>query len=115
RALELVGHQLEVTWSSTFALLEMSAQGVTKASTLATLCLELGVEPHEVVAFGDMPNDIPMLDWAGTSYAMANAHPEVRRAADRVAPAHDEDGVARVLDEIFGDRKSTRLNSSHVK
>ena len=51
----------------------------------------------DVVAFGDMPNDLPMLAWAGTSYAVANAHPSVLAAADREAPSHDADGVARTL------------------
>ena len=60
--------------------------GVTKASTLALLCAELGVDAEDVIAFGDMPNDLPMLEWAGTSYAMADAHPTVVEAADHVAP-----------------------------
>ena len=55
-----------------------------------------------MVAFGDMPNDLAMLEWAGTSYAMANAHPTVLAQADHVAPAHDEDGVAAVLEQLFG-------------
>ena len=54
-----------------------------------------------MVAFGDMPNDLPMLAWAGTSYAMANAHPSVSDVADHVAPDHDQDGVASVLASIF--------------
>jgi hydroxymethylpyrimidine pyrophosphatase-like HAD family hydrolase len=48
-----------------------------------------------------MPNDIAMLTWAGTSYAMADAHPSVREAAEHLAPGHDEDGVARVLAGVF--------------
>ncbi|NUR07377.1 MAG: HAD family phosphatase [Nocardioidaceae bacterium] len=98
----LVGHLVATTWSSTGALLEISAAGVTKASTLALLCEELGVAPEEVVAFGDMPNDLAMLEWAGTSYAMAGAHPSVLELADRTAPDNDEDGVAAVLEELFG-------------
>jgi hydroxymethylpyrimidine pyrophosphatase-like HAD family hydrolase len=94
---EAVGERLVITWSSGTSLLEMSAPGVTKATTLALLCERLGIERSEVVAFGDMPNDLPMLSWAGTSYAMANAHPTVLDAADHVAPSNDEDGVARVL------------------
>ncbi|CAM3175304.1 HAD family hydrolase [Nocardioides dubius] len=93
---------VEVTWSSSYPLLEMSAPGVTKASTLAQLCAELGVEARDVVAFGDMPNDVPMLEWAGHSYAMAGGHAVAREAAQRVAPAHTEDGVAQVLRELFG-------------
>jgi hypothetical protein len=98
---QLVGSRVTTTWSSTGALVEMSAAGVTKATTLALLCEELGVSSAEVVAFGDMPNDVAMLQWAGTSYAMANAHPLTVAAADRVAPRNDEDGVARVLEELF--------------
>ena len=52
----------------------------------ALLCADLGVDAADVIAFGDMPNDLPMLAWAGTSYAMANAHPTVLEAADHVAP-----------------------------
>src|SRR5699024_10649165 len=68
-----VGTRVTTTWSSVGSLVEMSAFGVTKASTLAALCSELGVDSSEVVAFGDMPNDLPLLEWAGTSYAMGNA------------------------------------------
>ena len=48
-----------------------------------------------------MPNDVAMLEWAGTSYAMGNAHPLALAAADHVAPRNDEDGVAAVLEELF--------------
>ena len=96
-----VGHLVTTTWSSTGALVEISARGVTKASTLAVLCTELGVAAADVVAFGDMPNDLAMLEWAGTSYAMANAHPSVLELADRVAPSNEEDGVAATLEELF--------------
>ncbi len=99
---QLVGHLVTTTWSSLGALVEISAAGVTKATTLAALCDELGVAAAEVVAFGDMPNDVAMLDWAGTSYAMANAHPSVKAAAGRQAPSNEEDGVAATLVELFG-------------
>jgi Cof subfamily protein (haloacid dehalogenase superfamily) len=97
-----VGHLVTTTWSSLGALVEMSAAGVTKASTLELLCAEHGIRADEVVAFGDMPNDLAMLEWAGTSYAMANAHPRVLEAAARVAPSNEQDGVAAVLEELFG-------------
>ena len=101
RVEELVGHLATTTWSSSFALVEISAAGVTKATTLATLAADLGIGPDEVIAFGDMPNDLPLLEWAGTSYAMANAHPTVLALAEHVAPPNDEDGVATVLTEVF--------------
>lgn len=91
-----------VTWSSVGALVEISADGVTKATTLALLCADLGVAAEEVVAFGDMPNDVPLLAWAGRSYAMADAHPTAREVAGALAGPHDEDGVAEVLAGIFG-------------
>ncbi len=96
-----VGGRLVITWSSTSALLEISGPGVTKASTLERLCADRGIEAADVIAFGDMPNDLPMLRWAGTSYAMADAHESVTQIADHVAPGHDEDGVARVLAGVF--------------
>jgi Cof subfamily protein (haloacid dehalogenase superfamily) len=97
----VVGDLVTTTWSSVGALVEISAAGVTKATTLALLCEEHGIEPADVVAFGDMPNDLPMLEWAGTSYAMAGAHHSVVAAADHVAPGNDEDGVAHVLEALF--------------
>ena len=96
------GHLVTITWSSTSTMLEISAANVTKASTLALLAADLGVTAADVIAFGDMPNDSPMLEWAGTSYAMADAHPTVIQVADHVAPGHDDDGVARVLAKVFG-------------
>jgi Cof subfamily protein (haloacid dehalogenase superfamily) len=102
-----VGDLVTVTHSS-FPLLEMSALGVTKASTLDRLCAERGIMAAEVVALGDMPNDLPMLAWAGTSYAMANAHPSVRAAAGHVAPSNDDDGVAQVIEALLDSRVRPR-------
>ena len=59
----------EATNSSRSGLVEISASGVTKASGLAWVAARLGVEAADVVAFGDMPNDIPMLTWAGRGVA----------------------------------------------
>jgi hydroxymethylpyrimidine pyrophosphatase-like HAD family hydrolase len=98
---ELVGHLVTATHSSRRGLIEISAQGVTKATALATLAAQHEIKPAEAIAFGDMPNDLPMLIWAGTSYAVANAHPQVLATADHVTAANDDDGVARVLDSLF--------------
>jgi Cof subfamily protein (haloacid dehalogenase superfamily) len=101
RVVDAVGERATPTWTVD-RLMEISAAGVTKGGALADLCRGLGVAAEDVVAFGDMPNDIAMLTWAGTSYAVANAHHSVREAADHVAPANTEDGVAAVLAELFG-------------
>jgi hydroxymethylpyrimidine pyrophosphatase-like HAD family hydrolase len=58
----------------------------------------LGISAEDVVAFGDMPNDIPMLLWAGHGVAMGNAHPETVAAANEVTAPNGDDGVARVLE-----------------
>ncbi|CAN5604456.1 HAD family hydrolase [soil metagenome] len=91
-----VGDAGITTWSVP-GLMEISAPGVTKAAALARLCEEAGVAAADVLAFGDMPNDLAMLTWAGTSYAVANAHHTVSAAADHTTAGNDDDGVARVL------------------
>lgn len=98
---ESAGGHAEVTRSSPLALLELSALGVSKATTLERCCAERGISPADVIAFGDMPNDLPMLTWAGTSYAVANAHPDVLRATTHTTGANDEDGVAMVIEELL--------------
>jgi len=103
--LEVASDLAEITWSSATTLLEISAKAVTKASTLALFCAERGISAEQVVAFGDMPNDLPMLEWAGTSYAMADAHPTVRTIATHVAGASDADGVAEVIEQLLDTRR----------
>ena len=96
-----LGGVAESTHSSSSALVEISAAGVTKAAGLAWLCEREGVTAEDVVAFGDMPNDVPMLTWAGHAVAMGNAHPAVVAVADEVTATNDEDGVAVVLRKAF--------------
>ncbi|MDI1463668.1 HAD family hydrolase [Catellatospora sp. KI3] len=93
---------VECTHSGGRGLLEVSAAGVTKAATLAAVCAGWGVDAGRVVAFGDMPNDLPMLAWAGTAYAVANAHPRVLAQVARHTAGNDDDGVALVLERLYG-------------
>jgi Cof subfamily protein (haloacid dehalogenase superfamily) len=101
QAREVLGDLAECTHSSGDGLVEISAAGVSKASGLAVLAGEWGVEAADVIAFGDMPNDLPMLSWAGRSVGMGNAHPDVLAAADEVTATNDDDGVAEVLERWF--------------
>ncbi len=101
-AQDLVGHFATVTYSISFGLLEVSAIGVDKASGLRTQAEMLGIEASEVMAFGDMPNDIPMLKWAGHSYAMENAHRLAKEAARFGAESNDNDGVAKEIETLLG-------------
>jgi Cof subfamily protein (haloacid dehalogenase superfamily) len=89
---------VDLTWSTDNGLVELAAPGVTKASGLASVARTLGVASAHVVAFGDMPNDVPMLRWAGHGVAMGNAHPDALAVADEVARPNTEDGVAQVLE-----------------
>ncbi|MEU8507215.1 Cof-type HAD-IIB family hydrolase [Streptomyces brevispora] len=102
------GDRASFTRSSPTALLEVSGPGVSKASTLELCCAERGISPAEVVAFGDMPNDVEMLSWAGTSYAMGNAHPAALAAATGRTVTNNEDGVALVIERIIAERALSR-------
>jgi Cof subfamily protein (haloacid dehalogenase superfamily) len=101
---EVLEGLVEVTHSTPVGpgLLEISAAGVSKATALARFAAQHGIDAADVVAFGDMPNDLAMLAWAGRGYAMADAHPDLHAACELRAPSNDEDGVAAVLEEMFG-------------
>jgi len=59
------------------------------------------VAREDVIAIGDMPNDVPMLEWAGRSYAVANGHPDVHAVADEVTVSNDEDAVALLIESLL--------------
>jgi Cof subfamily protein (haloacid dehalogenase superfamily) len=101
RVSAVVAQRAEVSHSGAVGLAELGPAGVTKGLALATWCTEQGVRAEEVWAFGDMPNDLPMLTWAGRSFAVGNAHPAVHAAATDRCPANDEDGVAVTLEEAL--------------
>ncbi|MCU1372411.1 MAG: family hydrolase [Ilumatobacteraceae bacterium] len=98
---ELIGDLALVTHSTNESFLELSRPDVTKASTVERLLLESGIAPDEVVAFGDMPNDLALIEWAGLGVAVANAHPALRTAADETTASNDDDGVALVIERLL--------------
>ena len=112
-ASELAGPDAAVTFSGEH-FVEISAPGVTKAFALERLCKRLGIERTEVLAFGDMPNDLPLLAWAGRSIAVANAHPDVRAAANEVTASNVDDGVAIVVERLVeaNRRRASRRTAS---
>ncbi|MFH9265836.1 HAD family hydrolase [Streptomyces sp. NPDC017546] len=81
---------------------ELAPRGVDKGTGLALAAELLGIGAERTVAFGDMPNDLPMFAGSGHRVAMGNAHPELRAAADEVTLSNAEDGVAVVLERLFG-------------
>src|SRR4029453_2567406 len=111
RARRVVGDDAVVTWAG-LRLVEISAAGVTKAFALEVLCPRLGIATDEVVAVGDMPNDLPMLDWAGTGVAVANADQAVLAAADEVIASNPDDGVAGLLERLIASPNGGRATGS---
>lgn len=98
----LIGDLADVTFSTDSGLLEIAAPGITKATGLAGVARDLGVRDEDVIAFGDMPNDIPMLGWAWHGVAMANAHEELVAVADEITASNNDSGVAQVLERWWG-------------
>lgn len=94
----LVDGRADLTFSTDNGLIELSAPGITKASGLAKVAETLSVDVKDIVAFGDMPNDVPMLTMVGLGVAMGNAHPAAVAAANEVTVTNAEDGVAHVLE-----------------
>ncbi len=99
---EIVGDRALVTHSTDEAFLELSHPAVHKAATVERLLEGSGIRSHEVVAFGDMPNDRELLEWAGLGVAVANAHPDLKAVADEVTASNDDDGVAQVIERLLG-------------
>jgi len=104
--LELASKALEgiatVTHSnSTDSLLEISALGVSKGATLSRVAGRLGLTADDCVTFGDNPNDFSMLSWASRSWAMADGHPDLMRYAKFQTDPHEEDGVAKVVEQLL--------------
>ncbi|MEU6391937.1 HAD family hydrolase [Streptomyces sp. NPDC046939] len=95
-----VGPLASVTMSGP-GTVELQPRGVTKATGLNLAARSLDAGPDDTLAFGDMPNDVPMFGWAARGVAMANAHPELKAVADEVTASNEEDGVAVVLERLY--------------
>ena len=87
--------------NSTDSLLEISAHGVSKGATLSKIASLHGLSAEDCVTFGDNPNDFSMLSWASRSWAMADGHPDLMKHAKFQTDAHEEDGVAKVIERLL--------------
>ena len=85
----------------TDSLLEISSLGVSKGATLAKIAARHGLTAADCVTFGDNPNDFSMLSWADRSWAMADGHPDLMKYAKFQTDAHQEDGVAKVIERLL--------------
>src|SRR5690625_3843907 len=104
QAQRVIGDRGLVTHSTQPWFLEISHPTVHKAVTVERLLTEAGITGDQVVAFGDMPNDIELLRWARLGVAMGNASPSVRQIADEVTATNEEDGVAVVVERVLRNR-----------
>ncbi|NUT48557.1 MAG: HAD family phosphatase [Saccharothrix sp.] len=100
RAREICGGLVDVTYAGP-GIVELLPPGLSKSVGLSLVARRLGAKAAEAIAFGDMPNDVSMLRWAGHGVAMANAHPELKAVADEVTASNADDGVAVVLERLF--------------
>jgi HAD superfamily hydrolase (TIGR01484 family) len=100
RSRDVIAGRAAATYSGA-PFLEVGALGVDKASALTAYCAERAIDRRDVLAFGDMPNDLTMLEWAGRGVAMANAHATVLAAVAEVTRSNDDDGVALVLERLI--------------
>nr|WP_281371562.1 HAD-IIB family hydrolase [Petropleomorpha daqingensis] len=95
----------EVTHAG-LGFIEVLPPGITKATGLGVALGRYGVDFGDVLVFGDMPNDLPMIGAVaaagGRAVAVANAHPAVRAAAPERTSGNDADGVARYLEAVLG-------------
>jgi Cof subfamily protein (haloacid dehalogenase superfamily) len=113
-AREVAGDSAAVAISGKWVV-EISAAGVNKAAALKELAAEYGIDRADVVAFGDYPNDLPMLEWAGYSFAPANAHPDVLSQVDEVTESNDDDGVALAIERLLAARRRQKAGRESAR
>ncbi|MBQ1534753.1 MAG: HAD family phosphatase [Erysipelotrichaceae bacterium] len=92
--------QLEIS-SSGAKLIEVNIKGVDKGKALKDFCRLMDIPIEESIAFGDAENDISMLDAAGMAVVMENGTPETKKHADMICPSNNDDGVRRVIEELW--------------
>lgn len=92
---------LSVPSYSGLPFVELAPERVTKATALELLASDLGLSVDDVGAVGDNHNDVAMLEWAGTGYAMGNADVAVQASADVVLPSNDDDGLAVLIEAML--------------
>jgi Cof subfamily protein (haloacid dehalogenase superfamily) len=97
----LVGIATVTHSNSTDSLLEISADGVSKGETLSKIAARHELTAEDCVTFGDNPNDFSMLSWASRSWAMEDGHPDLMKYAKFQTDAHQEDGVAKVIERLL--------------
>ncbi|WNI23626.1 HAD family hydrolase [Streptomyces sp. ITFR-16] len=96
-----VGNLVDVVMAGE-GVVEILPLGLSKATGLSLAARRLGVKAADTIAFGDMPNDIPMFAWARHGVAMANAHENLKAVAQEITASNEDDGIAVVLEQLLG-------------
>lgn len=92
------GHQLVLSGTHWIDIMSSKAN---KGTAVADLQKHLGITPEQTVVFGDFLNDLEMMGQAELSFAMDNAHDEIRANARYIAPANTDHGVVTVLNRLL--------------
>ncbi|MES9552979.1 HAD family hydrolase [Streptomyces sp. NPDC007076] len=95
-----VGNLVDVVMAGP-GVVEVLPLGLSKATGLSLAARRLGVKAVDTLAFGDMPNDIPMFAWAQRGVAMANAHADLKAVAQEITASNEDDGIAVVLEQLL--------------
>ncbi|CDF78612.1 cof family hydrolase [Formosa agariphila KMM 3901] len=85
--------------------LDISHHDANKGFALKQVQEEFGISENETMVFGDYNNDLEMLNRSYFSYAMANAHPNVKKAARFATKSNDELGVETILEQLIAAKK----------
>ncbi|WP_406151862.1 HAD-IIB family hydrolase [Streptomyces sp. NBC_01012] len=99
-AREAVGSLVNIVMAGP-GVVEVLPLGLSKATGLSLAARRLGIKASDTIAFGDMPNDIPMFGWAQHGVAMANAHDDLKAVAHEITASNEHDGIAVVLEELL--------------
>lgn len=95
-----VGNLVDVVMAGP-GVVEILPLGLSKATGLSLAARRLGLKAADTIAFGDMPNDIPMFAWARHGVAMANAHEDLKAVAQEITASNENDGIAVVLEQLL--------------
>ncbi|MGW4033688.1 HAD family hydrolase [Streptomyces sp. NPDC004838] len=106
-AKETIGGLVDVVMAGP-GIVEILPLGLSKATGLSLAARRLGLRAADTIAFGDMPNDIPMFAWAAHGVAMANAHPDLKAVATESTSSNADDGIAVKLESLLGNHGPSR-------
>ena len=104
---KIFGNDFDVKPHRGIPSLDINPKGISKATGMEDILKYLGRSREDTIAFGDASNDLEMIEYAGLGIAMGNASEDVKKRADRICKAVDEDGFyyacveLGLIDDLF--------------